>query len=178
MYQKNSYGKLTMGILEVLFDCASNLIDKAIDRHSAYNAFEEQGFKWTHSKFSLNLKKLEERGYLKFSPAGDSITFTKKASLKLIDKITSTRPGDGKFRFISFDIPEQWSRRRNLFRRAIKRLGFRQIQKSLWVTDKPVGDLVENACLEYKVKEYVMYIVAEATDVDKTIKQKLSKKEK
>ena len=175
MYQKNSYGKLTMGILEVLFECAANAIDKVVDRGVAYNAFEDRGFKWTHSTFSGNLKKMERRGYLKFSSAGDSIAFTHKASLKLIDKITGARESDGKIRFISFDIPEQWRLRRNLFRRAIKRLGFRRIQQSLWVTDKPVGDLVENACEEYKVKQYVAYIVAEKTDIDGTIRHKLSK---
>ena len=102
-----------------------------------------------------------------------SIKLTNKAKIKIIDKIIEGKEKDNKYRFISFDIPERLHYYRDLFRRAIKRMGFRQIQQSLWVTDKNIGDLVEIAAKEYGVEEYVAYIVAETSNIDAHIKQTL-----
>lgn len=41
---------------------------------------------------------------------------------------------DGKWRIVIFDIPEERRIIRNLFRRNLKKWGFKQLQKSVWIS--------------------------------------------
>lgn len=162
-------------VLEVLYGIGEVIDSFTIKRSDISNALNVNfgGYDWSKTKPSKLLNNLERQGYIKRSEtAQNSVEFTSKAKLKIIDKISGKKKTDGKFRFISFDIPEEKRRARNAFRRAIKRIGFVQIQKSLWVCNKNVGDLVELASYEYKVEKYVIYIVSEKTDVDGIIGRK------
>lgn len=118
---------------------------------------------------------LKRRNYIEIED-GDSVKLTNKAKIKIIDQIASTNNVDGKCRLISFDIPETKRTNRNNFRRAIKRIGFRQVQKSLWVSNRNVSDLVELAIKEYKVSEYVAYFVADRSNIDSHIANILNPK--
>jgi DNA-binding transcriptional regulator PaaX len=121
--------------------------------------------------------ELHRRKYIE-NRDGDSIVLTNKAKLKIIDRITDEEGRDGKYRLVSFDIPEIKRGNRNCFRRAIKRMGFVQVQKSLWVTDRNVSDFVEMAAKEYGVDDFVAYFVAEGTNIDKHIADVLIRKDK
>jgi len=105
---------------------------------------------------------------------GDSVKFTNKAKIKMIDKLVLDQK-DHKRRLVSFDIPETKKRQRNAFRRSIKQMGFRQIQKSLWVCDRNIGDMVEMLSKEYRVEEYVAYFVVESSNIENYIAKILSK---
>lgn len=118
---------------------------------------------------------MERTGYVRHHAHNDSIEFTNKAKIRIIDTISSKHEIDGMFRFLSFDIPEQKRVLRDGFRRAIKRLGFKQVQKSLWVCNKNVGDLVEIIIEEFKVNEYVTYIISEKSDIDEHIQKMFNK---
>ena len=97
----------------------------------------------------------------------ESIRFTNKAKLKVIDTIAKNRSSDTKYHFVSFDIPERLKKNRDKFRRSIKKMGFAQVQQSLWVTNRDIGDLVEMASCEYEVNDYVVYFISENTNIDK-----------
>lgn len=106
--------------------------------------------------------------------ASDSIVFTNKSKLAVVDRIIM-RQKIGKHRcFISFDIPERLRLERDRFRRVIKRMGFVQIQKSLWVCERDLGEFVDFAAIEYGVSDYVVYIVSTKTNIDEFIDSKLS----
>lgn len=105
---------------------------------------------------------------------GESVVFTQKARLAVIDKLADRIESDNQLRFISFDIPERLRVDRDKFRRAIKRIGFIQIQKSLWVCNKNVGDLVQMAAEEYEVDQYVVYIAANETNINSTIEEMIN----
>lgn len=117
---------------------------------------------------------LKRHNYIEFDE-GDSVRFTNKAKIKLIDKFVSINPADRKRRLVSFDIPETKRTQRNAFRRSIKQMGFRQIQKSLWVCDRNIGDMVEVASKEFGVEEYVAYFVVESSNIEGYIKKILTK---
>lgn len=119
-------------------------------------------------QISQTVYDLKRRNYIDFGE-GDSVILTNKARIKIIDQIVQSKRKDGKYRYISFDIPETKRLQRDKFRLAIKRMGFRQVQKSLWVCDCNIGDLVESAIKEYKVANYVAYFVAEKSNIDKHI---------
>jgi len=124
------------------------------------------------SRINYDLKRSH---YIKIGE-GDSVKLTNKAKIRIIEKFASLYPNDGKRRLISFDIPEVKRRERNGFRRTIKQMGFKQIQKSLWVCDKNLSDLVEIAIKEFKVSEYVAYFVIERSNIDKHINKILKNK--
>jgi len=149
----------------------------AFFRRSVYDAIRScSDKKLTVENICKIYNELRRRGYIEiaFTEHGESVRFTDKAKLRALEPIAGRILADGKNRFVSFDIPEQMRRERNRFRRAIKSLGFRQVQGSLWVCNKDVGELVEMAASEYGVSEYFIYIVSEKSDVDKTINKMLS----
>lgn len=130
----------------------------------------------TCSNIAQLIANLKHSGYIKVSKTsrGESIEFTNKAKLAVIDTLADKKKSDGKHYFISFDIPEDLRANRDKFRRAIKKMGFVQIQKSLWVNNKSVGGLIEMAAYEYEVEKYVVHIVSELTDIDGIIDKKFS----
>ena len=73
---------------------------------------------------------------------------------------------DGRWRIISFDIPENIRNKRNSFRRIIKRIGFKQIQKSLWICPYNKADQIEFVVDELKINQYVAYFIVEKTDIN------------
>jgi DNA-binding transcriptional regulator PaaX len=125
------------------------------------------------SHFIANSKK---SGYItvKKQNGKESIAFTNKAKLAIVDRIAKRTPSDMKFRFVSFDIPESLHTNRDKFRRIIKKLGFYQIQQSLWVSSRNVGAYVELAANEYQVQQYVVYLVCEHTNINDELQKKLS----
>ena len=92
----------------------------------------------------------------------------------MIDKIADKLAPEKRFYFVSFDIPEKMRRNRDSFRRTIKRLGFREIQKSLWACNKNAGKYVEMAAIEYGVANFVVYIASDNTNVNSTLIEKIA----
>ena len=157
---------VTESFLEAIYLSLEILGTLSTGRYSMYGSLRKTAFSdWSDTKFSKKVNDAVKTGYLRIGP-NNSIEFTNKAQLRIMDKIISGKRRDGKNRFLSFDIPEPKRSKRDGFRRIIKRMGFRQIQKSLWVCDKNIGDLVEIAKREYGVEEYVVYVVSEKSDID------------
>lgn len=168
--------KSTKNITKVLLEAIYFTMDAVgaltYGRNSLYGSLKKGPFsQWSDAQFTKKLYDLERTGYVRHNKNSDSIEFTDKAKIRIIDTISLKHEVDKKYRFISFDIPEQKRFLRDGLRRSIKRLGFKQVQKSLWVCNKNVGDLVEIIIEEYKVNEYVTYIISEKSDIDKHIEK-------
>jgi CRISPR-associated endonuclease Cas2 len=164
--------KFTEIFLEAIYfamDAAGSL---NCGRYSIYSSLRKGAFSdWSDTKISKKLCEMERVGYIRHDHQSDSIEFTDKAKIRIIDTLSLNHEVDGMYRFLSFDIPEHKRSLRDGFRRAIKRLGFKQVQKSLWVCNKNVGDLVEVIIDEYKIDDYVTYIISEKSDIDDYIKK-------
>jgi len=167
---------ITVEILTDFLDIVEDLADLSFSRNAAYQMFNQnKNYDWPKTKIGRWLEGLKYSGYLEIKPEKNgekTIIFTNKGKLKVIDKIAQKNICDGKKRFVSFDIPEDERTKRDQFRRSIKNIGFMQIQKSLWVINKNVADLIELACKEFGVEKYVVYIVSEKSDIDEYIEQK------
>ena len=116
----------------------------------------------SRKRFTWLVQRLKQEGYLKtlriknnsailVTPKGlDRILKTK---LKLIDKKMRK---DGKWQMVLFDIPESKRRDRDLFRRALRYLGYQKLQKSIWVckydVEKETKELIKNYSLEAYVE--------------------------
>ena len=118
-------------------------------------------------KISRQLIYLRNRGYIEYSREKKytSVKLTLKGKIKLLENSNENKI-DGKWRMLSFDIPEEIRRTRNQFRCAIKRIGFRQVQQSLWACPFVRSDQISKIIDYYKVNKYVAYLIVEKTDIE------------
>lgn len=175
---KNVVKNITIGLL----DCFLGMIEgmammterKAMYR-AAYGYFDR---KLTMEQIANNFRTLQTRGYIEIEKRNglESIRFTNKAKLKVVDKIIEKQPNDKFYHFVSFDLPESLRGKRNVFRRCIKRMGFVQVQKSLWVCKKAVGKYVEMRAIELGISEYIVYLVASVSNIEKELPKILKNK--
>lgn len=166
---------ITEFLLEALFAAGAIIECLSYTRQDMWNAINgtDYGRSWSKKQFNNSFNNLKKSGYIKLSGSDNcSVEFTNKAKLRIIDRIASKIESDSHNRFVSFDVPEEMRRERDAFRRAIKRLGFLQIQKSLWVINKDVGGLVEMAAYELGLEKYVVYIASKKSDIDGIIEKK------
>jgi len=164
---------ITAQVLEVLFNVAEDFADIAVNRDSAWRVLYQidKKYEWTGTKLGRWVRDLNRNDLIIIEKHKnkESIKITNKGKLKIVEAISKSKKRESNTRLISFDIPEYMKIQRNQFRRVIKRLGFKQLQQSLWVIDRDVSELVEIAALEYGVSDYVIYIIAEKTNADRFI---------
>jgi len=153
-------------VLGILLDKASEFGDK-ISNEKLIDCIDEEDCHIGREKIPKILYDFKRMDYIRRE--GDSVVLTDKAKMRVVDKITKKIPA------VSFDIPEGMRRNRNQFRRTLKRIGFIQIQKSLWAIRKDVGVLVDAAAREYKISDYVAYFISEKSNIDKFIGKKIEK---
>lgn len=158
---------ITIELLEYFYNIGGMTFDAAISKKAAYKIFNQNFYKqYTEVPFAKWLYRLRDQGYLKYSTDSDSVEFTTKTKLKLIDRVGITTGELEQFHFISFDIPEYRRNARARLRQALKSLGFKRIQASLWVTNKDVYDLVQEITLELNVEKYIANIISAKSDID------------
>lgn len=169
--KKTTVKSAVTSFLEFVFDFADNLGNTAMQGKHV----QPFGDQYTPKQFHQLISQCKRTGYIEIKKNNNqqSIVLTNKAHLKIIEKIAGTKQKDSRFRFVSYDIPEKFKTSRDKFRRAIKKMGFVQIQKSLWVCNRNVGELIELAAYEYKVENYIVYIISEKSDIDGLIEKKL-----
>jgi len=72
-----------------------------------------------------------------------------------------TKPWDKKWRMINFDIPEESRNTRNRIRYSLKQLGFKNLQRSLWVSPLPVDKFIDNLRKELDDPHQMVVLVGE-----------------
>jgi len=111
--------------------------------------------------FYRMIYQLKQRGYLKILRVknNSAIIITPKgiekifiAEIKLIDRKPRR---DRKWQMVLFDIPENKRRNRDLFRRALQYLGYKKLQKSIWVCPYDVLRETKDLIKRYNLKPYV-----------------------
>jgi len=158
---------ITINILKGLSEFADEIIGPLTFSGLKRNLYYMEG---DPRRLTNNIKSLERRGYLKINYKSDSVVLTNKGRIKLIESSTDNRI-DGKWRMLSFDIPEQMSKKRDQLRRSIKRIGYRQVQKSLWACPFSRADQIDLIIKELELKQYTAYFLVERTDIEKHLKR-------
>ena len=79
---------------------------------------------------------------------------------------------DGKWRIVIFDIPEKIKTVRDAIRYHLKRLGFVELQKSIFTIPFECEKEIEFIVEFYKVRKHVRFIVAESIDNELDLKNK------
>lgn len=80
------------------------------------------------------------------------------ATLDDIDKIKMDDKWDGIWHLVCYDIPEDWKRERDCFRRKLVALGFEQIQKSLWVIPYGCKEEIAVIAQTLSIAPFVAYL--------------------
>ena len=165
----NKVGSISLSILEYLAFAAEGMVSAVLNPYEARKMIKNDNFQ--SQKLFDYLRGLDRSGYIKLEPRekGYSVVITGKGKLKLLE--TAPINFDGKWRMLSFDIPEDRRVDRDGFRRTIKRIGFLQVQKSLWACPYIKADEVELAISEYDLSEFVAYMVVEKTDINIHLKK-------
>ncbi|OIN89672.1 hypothetical protein AUJ40_01505 [Candidatus Berkelbacteria bacterium CG1_02_42_45] len=117
---------------------------------------------WYHS----NLESMERRKYIKINRKNDSVVLTNKGKIKLLEN-SDENTTDGKWRMLSWDIPEDYKVKRQLLCRSIKRIGYKKVQKSLWACPFAKADQVNLIIEELKLQKYIAYLRVDRTDIEK-----------
>jgi hypothetical protein len=151
--------------LEILGEIA-NLLDKGLysisfeklKRESTYMSGDPR-------RYQNNFQSLQLRGYIRIDRKSDSVELTTKGRIKLLENSTD-RDSDGRWRFLSWDIPENLKTKRNQFRKSIKRIGYKQVQKSLWASPFIVADQIDLIIDDLAISKYVAYIVSEKSNIN------------
>jgi CRISPR-associated endonuclease Cas2 len=91
-------------------------------------------FRYLQKRRLVFFEKHGKQVYLRLTPEGE-----KEAEKFQINKLAISVPSkwDGRWRLIIFDIPEKKRIKRESFRGKLKEMGFRRLQKSIWVYPYP-----------------------------------------
>lgn len=164
-------GQITISILEAIAHSAEVLTRSFIDQKGLRQKLKYGGLLESERLFD-HLKRMNEVGYIDLRKKQNkiSIKLTQKGRIKLLENSKENKI-DGKWRIISYDIPEKLKNKRNNFRGSLKRIGFKQVQKSLWACPFIKADKIEESIRYYGVHKYVAYLVVEKTDISKYLKK-------
>ena len=78
---------------------------------------------------------------------------------------------DGKWRLVAFDIPEKYKRGRDALRRKLKKIGFCELQKSVFVTPFNCREEMGLLVKFFNLEKYVRFGVLESVDNELYLKK-------
>ncbi len=108
----------------------------------------------------------QKREYLEITDKG--IEKIKKLYLDVIE-IHRPKKWDGKWRIIIFDIPEKERSARDGIRTKLYSLGFKQIQKSVFVYPFECSKEIQLICNCYQARKYIKYLIANIIEGEEEI---------
>lgn len=135
--------------------------------------------KFNTSYLSRAIKRLEKQKLVEIYREGDldiikTTTKGKKQVLKYaLDKIEIKKPKiwNGRWYFVSYDVPKNKDWLRKIMRDFLKRLGFYQFQESLYIHAYPCESEI-NFIKEYlEISEYVKILVVSKIENDEVFRE-------
>ncbi len=154
--RKGSISYILLTILEKTVDGTVKAYDFA--DNPGYYAYWG-GHDIPQSALSHAIRRLREGGLVeKTINDGELILKLTSKGRELITIGAEPSEWDGKWRIVIFDIPEQKRIIRNLFRNNLKKWGFKQLQKSVWISKCDVFERVENYINDLKINDWVTII--------------------
>jgi len=145
-------------------------LEKAVDGYVRLEDLGHRSYRYTYgypavptSQLSQAIKRLREKGFIK----QDKINMG-EVVLKLTDQgrdalgiEDNAEQWDGKWRIVIWDIPEQKRIIRNLFRRNLKKWGFKHLQNSVWISKRNVYQKLMDYVKNLGIEQWVTVIEAE-----------------
>ncbi|MDP3093245.1 MAG: CRISPR-associated endonuclease Cas2 [bacterium] len=108
----------------------------------------------------IRINNLQSRKAIAITPMG-----LEKISEIKYENSKKDKRRDGKWQMITFDVPEKKRRLRDLLRSNLIFLGYRMLQKSIWVCPFDVKSETEKFLREYSLDPYVKIFLIEETEI-------------
>ncbi len=122
-------------------------------------------------QFSRLIHYLKRKGLIKINSlkTKKAVMITLKGQNK-ISRIASKvidRPKrkDKKWQMVIFDIPENYHKTRDRFRRAIKMIGYKKLQQSIWICPYDVLAETESLIKNFSIEDWVRLLLVEEIDL-------------
>lgn len=113
------------------------------------------------STLSKAIVRLKENGLIaqeKIEEGEMVLKLTDEGRMSLLLIKEDEKTWDGRFRVVIFDIPEQKRLVRDLFRRNLKKWGFKNLQKSVWISKKHITEKLIGYIKYLKIEKWVLVI--------------------
>ncbi len=168
---------LTYKILRTLAEIGDE-ISEILPRIKSFN----EVFKYPDLK-SINstLYSLKTRGYIERVEIEGRVIYklTPKGKIRIIKEYLPKKPKwDGKWQIVIFDIPEKKKKTREVFREKLYELGFKKMQKSVWIFPYNVKEYLELVIEYFYIKPFVKFITADSISDEENWKRKFKLKKK
>ena len=132
-----------------------------LDRESYYRiceAYEKQ-------RVRQMVKELERQNFLQIKEKGNQIiiNLTQKGKLEALKREILHNPTKlprGMICLVTFDIPENVKKSRQVLRRFLKQAGFKQVHLSVWQSDNDVVDALQDLIDRLDIKKWVKVYTA------------------
>ncbi len=89
-------------------------------------------------------------------------------------KSATNEPWDGKWRIISFDVPGDYSRKRNQLRGLLREFDFLPLQKSVWISPHAVADNFWKLAVNYNLHDYCKIMLVEILEGDRELRKRFN----
>jgi CRISPR-associated endonuclease Cas2 len=134
------------------------------------------------TKVKRVLYNLEKRGLVSLKEInGDLLATFNKNGKKLVLRykfdeleIKKPRKWDGKWRVVIFDIPEKKKLARDILREKLEKLGFYQLQKSVFIHPFECQQEIELISKIYEIEPFVYFMKANYIDNQRKLKEKFN----
>ena len=129
-------------------------------------------------RVQISYRELQKREYIReeIKNKNKRIIITSRGKVEILrSKILQKKKEkwDGKWRIVIFDISEKQRRGRNLIRRELKWLGFKELQKSVWIfpydVELELKDLID--VLTKELKGDIRFLTVEKMNYDQDFKK-------
>lgn len=131
--------------------------------------------KTAKNRISSTICRLRNRGLIKNDTKG-RLVLTEKgvatlSKYKLTELMKKPKRWDKKWRMVAFDVWEERRKTRDHLRRTLRRLGFVQLQASLWVYPYDCEEVVGLLRTDLKLSPAIQYMIVEKIDRDNWLKE-------
>ncbi|MCX6812570.1 MAG: hypothetical protein NTW79_03035 [Candidatus Berkelbacteria bacterium] len=175
---KQAFGEITWTILAAIARTPEAIIGGFLDQEGLKRQMES-GEDFLGDKFIQYLRNLKRTGYIEIKEQNCnlSVRLTVKGKIKNLESPKNLEV-DGRLRIISYDIPENYNIKRRQFCRSLKRIGFKQLQKSLWVCQYIKADEIDLIIDELEIREYVAYFIIAKSNIEEHLDNLFRKRHK
>ena len=172
--EKPNFGEITWTLIGIIARIPEAFLGSFINSKSLNKHL--RGNDYISDRLIENLRNLKRSGYIEMNKIHDGsfdIKITTKGKIKDLETSDDKRE-DGNIRIISYDIPETLANKRRQFCRSIRRIGFKKMQKSLWVCKLTKADEIDLIIKELGLNNYIAYFVASKSNADEYINKLLN----
>ena len=110
----------------------------------------------------------DDKKYLRITPAGRKVLAFEQAKVALKNQ---KKKWDGRWRMVTFDIPERRSVVRFRLRAVMREIGFVRMQDSVWDYPYDCEDFIALLKVELKIGRDVLYAIADTIEHDKGLRR-------